>query len=88
MVFSVLVLESPLKGRLTGIPKWQPREMTGVYLGLTLFHEVLVDILLNIRTWHTPPHYHVVFDNNFSTVEHMENIIVSRNWEKIIEEHP
>ena len=37
-------------------------------------------LVLNIRTGHVPPQYYVVFDDIFSTVEHMRKVIVPGNW--------
>ena len=67
----VLFLEAPLQGRPAGLPKWEPRARAGVYLGHSTFHSGSVALLLNTRTGHVYPQYHVVFDNTFSTVEHI-----------------
>ena len=46
-----------------------------------------VALVLNTRTGHVYPQYHVVFDDTLSTVEHMRNDTVPVNWKKLVEEH-
>ena len=53
--FPVFVLEAPLQGGTEGIPKWETREITRVYLGNYPFHAESVDLVLNTRTGHVPP---------------------------------
>ena len=51
----VFVLETPLRGVPSGIPKLEPKARTGVYLGHSPFHAGKVDILLNTITGHISP---------------------------------
>ena len=75
----IFFLEASLQGGLVGLPKWDPRTNTGVYIGHSPFHAGSVYSVLNTRTDHVATHYHVVFDDTFSTVEKMRNGIVPRN---------
>ena len=50
------------------IPKWKPRSERTVYMGLSPKHTSQVPLVLNQRTRHITPQYHVVFDDWFATV--------------------
>ena len=83
----VFILKFPLHGSPEGLPKWEPRARTGVYLEQSPFHAGTVDLLLNTRTGHVSPQNHVVFDETLSTVEHMSKVTVPLNWKNLIKEH-
>ena len=72
-------MKSPLQVGLEELYKWEARESTRVYLGHYPSHTGSVDLVLNIITGNTFKHYHVVFDNTFSTVEHMKKGTVQVN---------
>ena len=44
-------------------------------------------LVLDTITGNAPPHYHVVFDDTLSTVEHMGKGTVPGNWKNLVEEH-
>ena len=50
------------------LPRWQPRSRRGMFVGFSPAHSSDVPLILNLRTGHISPQYHVVFDNDFSTV--------------------
>ena len=50
------------------LPKWNPRSRLGVYLGFSPDHSTLVSNVLNPRSGHISPQYHVVVDDLFTTV--------------------
>ena len=50
------------------LPKWQPRSRRGVFVGYSRVHSSDVPLILNPKTGHISPQYHVVFDDSFSTV--------------------
>jgi hypothetical protein len=52
----------------------------GVYLGHTPFHAGSVALVLNPSTGRVSPQFHVVFDDEFSTVEYMAARTVPANW--------
>ena len=69
----VYVLDSRLQSAGgPGPPKWEPRSRIGVYLGHSPFHAGSVALIFNPSTGRVSPQYHVVFDNEFSTIEYME----------------
>ena len=50
------------------LPKWQKRAWLGVYLGPSPNHSRTVHLILNPRTGHVLPQYHVKHDDFFETV--------------------
>ena len=61
--------------------------MTVVYFGKSPLHAGSASLLLNTRTVHVSPQYHVVFDRILSTVEHMRKGTVPGNCKNLVEEH-
>ena len=49
------------------IPKWEPRSRLGVYLGHSPCHAGSVALILNPKTLHVSPQFHVAYDDSFST---------------------
>ena len=77
----VYVLDSRLQSAGgPGPPKWEPRSRIGVYLGHSPFHAGSVALVFNPSTGRVSPQYHVVFDDEFSTVPYMEAGTVPPNW--------
>ena len=79
----VFFLEAPLQEGSSGLTKWEPREITRVYLGNSPFHAGSLAVVLNTINGHVSPQYHVVFDNILSTVDHMKKGTVPRNWKTL-----
>jgi hypothetical protein len=80
----VYVLDSKLQSAgAIGPPKWNPRARIGVYLGHSPFHAGNVALVFNPTTGHVSPQYHVVFDDDFSTVPFMEKGKIPPNWEEL-----
>lgn len=50
------------------IPKWDARARQGIFVGFPPVHSSLVPLILNPRTQHISPQYHVIFDDKFTTV--------------------
>ena len=48
--------------------KWFPRARLGMFMSFSLVYSLLVPLVLNIATGQISPQYHVVFDDQFSTV--------------------
>ena len=55
------VLDSRLQSGIAGPPKWEPRSRLGIYVGHSPSHAGSVALVLNPRTGHVSPQYHVVF---------------------------
>lgn len=81
----VFVLESKLQTSSKGLPKWDPRSRLGIYLGHSPLHAGSVALVLNPSTGHVSPQYHVVFDDKFTTVNHMRTGTVPSNWRDLVE---
>lgn len=78
-----------LDGRLQaagsiGPPKWEPRSNIRVYLGHSPFHAGSVALVYNPSTGHVSPQFHVVFDDDFTTVPYMEAGTIPPNWEDLV----
>ena len=52
-----------------GAPKWKERSRLGVYLGPSPNHARSVALVLNPRTGHVSPQFHIKFDDFFETVQ-------------------
>lgn len=63
------------------IPRWSDRAMSGIYLGRSPQHADNVSLILNLRTGHVSPQFHVVFDDDFTTVEALASNSDPDNWE-------
>ena len=61
------ILDNKLQGD-KAIQKWQSRSQLGIYLGRSPNHSRSVSLILNPRTGHTLPQYHVKHDNFFETM--------------------
>ena len=68
----------------SGPPKWEPRSHIGVYLGHSPFHAGIVALVWNPTTGLVSPQYHLVFDNEFSTVPYMEAGTIPSNWDNLV----
>ena len=84
---AIYALDSRLQGSLGGLPKWEPRSRLGVSLGHSPDHASNVALVLDPRTRLVSPQYHVVFDDSFSTVDHLKNNTTPPNWEDLCHNH-
>jgi hypothetical protein len=55
-----------------------------VYLGHSLFHARSVALVYNPSTGHISPQYHVVFDNDFTTVPYMGVGTIPPHWSDLV----
>ena len=69
-----------------GPPKWEPRSRIGVYLGHSPLHAGNIAVVWNPTTVRLSPQYHVVFDDDFTTVPFMEASTLPPNWEDLVEQ--
>jgi hypothetical protein len=54
------------------LPKWTPRSRRGQFLGVSPDHSTTIGRILNLRTGHVSPQFHVVYDDLYSTVPNAE----------------
>ena len=66
------------------IPKWDPRSQLHIYLGRSPCHAGPVALVLNPNTFHVSPQYHIVFDDDFSTVPFLASEDVLPNWAELV----
>jgi hypothetical protein len=79
------VLDSRLQFGTAGPPKWEPQSCLGIYVGHSPSHAGSVALVLNPRTGHVSPQFHVVFDDFFSTVPYMAKGEVPPHWASLVE---
>jgi hypothetical protein len=83
----VFVLRAPLQSGF-GVPRWDPRTRVGLYLGVSDSHAGTVALVLNLQTGHVSPQYHVVFDDDFTTVESLRlpgHSVDPATWKQLCE---
>jgi hypothetical protein len=54
------------------LPRWEPRSMGGMFLGLSQQHASKVPLVINLDTRSITTQFHVVFDDLFTTVPSIE----------------
>ena len=78
------VLDSRLQSGLSTCPKWEPRSRLGIYVGHSPEHAGTVALVLNPRTGHVSPQFHVIFDDLFTTVPFMNKSQLPPNWDELV----
>ncbi|KAL7462348.1 hypothetical protein ACHAXS_002729, partial [Conticribra weissflogii] len=63
-----------------GVPKWEPQARLGIYVGRSPSHAGNVALVLNPNTGLISPQFHVVFDDDFTTVPYLRKQEVPPNW--------
>ena len=53
------VLDNRLQSGLPMLPKWEPRARMGIYVGPSPAHALSVELILNPRTGHVSPQFHM-----------------------------
>eukprot|EP00957_Ditylum_brightwellii_P081724 6217207-Ditylum_brightwellii.AAC.1 len=61
--------------------------MAGIYLGHSPFYAGNVALVLNLQTGHVSQQYHVVFDDDFSTVPYPQSSEPPPNWIELVQNH-
>ena len=79
------VLDSKLQTNKM-LSKWEPRSRLGVYLGHSPCHAGSVALVLNPRTLHVSPQFHVVFDDDFTTVPYLSSHDIPPNWTTLLQQ--
>ena len=69
-----------------GLPKWDARSRIGVYCGHSPFHAGNVALVFNPKTGLISPQYHVVFDDEFTTVPYMARSEVPPHWPELFKQ--
>ena len=71
----VFILNASNQSNAIGSPKWDPKAHAGIYLGHSPLHAGSVALVLNLKTGLVSSQFHVVFDDNFSTVKYLSSQI-------------
>jgi hypothetical protein len=56
----------------------------GIYVGRSPSHASNVALVLNPRTGHISPQFHVVFDDDFTTVKYLRKMTVPPHWAELV----
>ncbi len=72
----VYVLDAALHSG-KGKPKWSEWSRLGVYLGYSPEHASSVALVLNLKTGHVSPQFHIVFDDKFNCMKEDANFASS-----------
>ena len=75
----IFVLEDANHSGL-GTFKLEPHSRVDVYLGHSPYHAGNVALVLNLKTGHCSPQFHVIFDDDFSTVSYLDSSTPPPNW--------
>jgi transposase InsO family protein len=68
------------------IPKWNSRARQGIFVGFSPYHSTNVPLILNPTTQHISPQYHVIFDDDFTTVSSVaDEAFQNQQFEKLYE---
>ena len=67
-----------------GPPKWDPHSHLRIYVSHSPAHVGSVVLVLNPRTALVSPQFHVVFDDDFSTVLSLRNGSAPDNWHRLV----
>jgi hypothetical protein len=78
------VLDSRVQTNPKGLPKWEPRARLAIYVGHSPAHAGSVALVLNPKTGLISPQYHVVFDDNFTTIPNLRVGSKPSNWEELV----
>eukprot|EP00977_Amphora_coffeiformis_P019172 scaffold6982_cov86-Amphora_coffeaeformis.AAC.2 len=62
------------------IPKWEPRSRQGQFLGFSKEHATTIGLIRNTRTGYISPQFHVVYDEQFTTVTSDSSIDLQEHW--------
>ena len=80
----VYVLKNDLQTAGSQIPKWDPRARLGIYLDHSPCHAGSIALVMNPRTLHVSPQFHVVYDDDFTTVPSMRSGDIPDNWTDLV----
>jgi hypothetical protein len=78
------VLDHRLQSGNSMIPKWEPRARMGLYVGRSPSHAANVALIFNPRTGHISPQFHVIFDDDFTTVPYLRTATIPPYWADLV----
>jgi hypothetical protein len=78
------VLDHHLQSGSGKCPKWEPCAQMGIYVGRLPSHASNVALILNPQTGHVSPQFHMVFDDDFTTVPYLWTATVPPHWAELV----
>ena len=84
----VLALESKIQTDPKCLPKWNPRDRLGTCLGNSPVHAGNAALVFNASTDHASPKCHLVFEDDFITMESMKSGNVPQIWQDLVSQSP
>ena len=69
------------------LPRWNPRSRLGQFLGRSKRHAGSVGLIRNLNNGAIFPQFHVVHDNDFTTVDsvtNLDNIAVPEEFDSLL----
>jgi hypothetical protein len=68
------------------IPKWDSKARQGIFVGFSTEHSTNVPLILNPKTQHISPQFHVIFDDDFTTVPAISDELArNQEFERLFE---
>jgi hypothetical protein len=80
------VLVKPLQSS-NSVPCFHCRTRVGIYVGHSPQHAGNVALILNPQTGCTSPQDHVVFEDNFTTVNDIKNSLTPSTWQQLVSKY-
>jgi hypothetical protein len=66
------------------IPKWESRARMGIYVRRSPSHAANVSLILNPRTGQISPQFHVIYNDDFTTVPYLRTATVPPHWAVLV----
>ena len=80
----IFILDSRNQSGTCLVPKWEPRSRLGIYLGFSPCHSRDVALVMSPTTGNISPQYHVVFDDEFSTLPFLRQQRQPPHWSTLV----
>ena len=80
----IYVLDSRNQSGPCLVPKWEPRSKLGIYLGFSPCHSRDVALVMSPTTGNLSPQFHVVFDDEFSTLPFLRQQQQPPHWSQLV----
>ena len=78
------VLDHRLQSGNSMIPKWEPRARMGLYVGRSPSHAANVALIFNPCTGHIFLQFHVIFDDDFTTLPYLCTATIPPYWADLV----
>lgn len=80
----IYVLDARNQSGTCSVPKWEPRSRLGIYLGFSPCHSSDVALVMSPSTGNLSPQFHVVFDDEFSTLPFLRQQKEPPHWSTLV----